>query len=175
MKIEEALRELREERRSVSAPPTVEAAVFAEFRRTRRKTRVAWWVWLVPAVAAAAIVLLMRPAPVSAPPSPPVVAAKVQPPPIVETVEPVAIAPVRKSAPKRAAPREVYTAFHAVPGGDPFAPFDRGQLVRVQLPRTAMSYFGLPVNPARGELVKADVVLGEDGMARAIRFVQDRY
>lgn len=175
MKIEEALRELREDRRSAGAPPAVEAAVLAEFRRTRRKTRVAWWVWLVPAAAAAAVVMLMRPEPVSAPPAP-VAAVKIQPPAIVEEVRPPAvILPVRKAAPKRPTPREVYTAFHAVPGGDPFAPFDRGQMVRVQLPRTAMSYFGLPVNPARGELVKADVVLGEDGMARAIRFVQDRY
>jgi hypothetical protein len=41
------------------------------------------------------------------------------------------------------------------------------------MPRAALVRFGVPV---RGDLawepVKADVVFGEDGMARAIRFVK---
>jgi hypothetical protein len=48
-----------------------------------------------------------------------------------------------------------------------------GQLVRVQLPRSALLAFGLPMNVNRyDEKVKADVFFGADGMARAIRFVQ---
>lgn len=48
-----------------------------------------------------------------------------------------------------------------------------GQLVRVQLPRSALIAFGLPMNINRyDEKVKADVFFGADGMARAIRFVQ---
>jgi len=48
-----------------------------------------------------------------------------------------------------------------------------GQLVRVQLPRSALVAFGLPMNVNRyDEKVKADVFFGSDGMARAIRFVQ---
>lgn len=47
------------------------------------------------------------------------------------------------------------------------------QLVRVEMPRYAMARFGLPVNMERyDERVKADVWLGADGLARAIRFVQ---
>ena len=50
---------------------------------------------------------------------------------------------------------------------------DSGRVVRVQLPRSALARFGLPVNAERaGEPVKADVLLGEDGTARAIRFVR---
>src|ERR1051325_5826531 len=50
---------------------------------------------------------------------------------------------------------------------------DGGQIVRVQLPRAALANFGLPVNMDRyNEKVKADVIYGVDGMARAIRFVQ---
>lgn len=50
---------------------------------------------------------------------------------------------------------------------------DAGQLVRVELPRSAMARFGLPVNMERyGERVKADVLVSADGLARAIRFVQ---
>jgi hypothetical protein len=48
-----------------------------------------------------------------------------------------------------------------------------GQLVRVQLPRSALIAFRLPMNINRyDEKVKADVFFGADGMARAIRFVQ---
>lgn len=50
---------------------------------------------------------------------------------------------------------------------------DGGQVVRVELPRYAMARFGLPVNMDRyDERVKADVWVGADGLARAIRFVQ---
>jgi hypothetical protein len=50
---------------------------------------------------------------------------------------------------------------------------DGGQIVRVELPRSALANFGLPVNMDRyNEKVKADVLLGVDGMAHAIRFVQ---
>ena len=50
---------------------------------------------------------------------------------------------------------------------------DGGQLVRVELPRSALVAFGLPMNFNRyDEKVKADVFFGSDGMARAIRFVQ---
>ena len=50
---------------------------------------------------------------------------------------------------------------------------DGGQLVRVELPRSALVAFGLPMNVNRyNEKVKADVFFGADGMARAIRFVQ---
>ena len=45
--------------------------------------------------------------------------------------------------------------------------------MRVELPRSAMASFGVPVNMDRfGERVKADVFVSADGFARAIRFVQ---
>jgi hypothetical protein len=50
---------------------------------------------------------------------------------------------------------------------------DGGQIVRVELPRSTLASFGLPVNMDRyNERVKADVVLGVDGVAHAIRFIQ---
>ena len=50
---------------------------------------------------------------------------------------------------------------------------DGGQIVRVELPRSALTKFGLPVNMERyNEKVKADVLFGVDGLAHAIRFVQ---
>jgi hypothetical protein len=48
-----------------------------------------------------------------------------------------------------------------------------GQIVRVELPRAALANFGIPMNMDRyKERVKADVLLGADGLAHAIRFVQ---
>lgn len=48
-----------------------------------------------------------------------------------------------------------------------------GRMVRVELPHSAMATFGLPVNMDRAnERVKADVLLGVDGVAQAIRFVR---
>ena len=58
-------------------------------------------------------------------------------------------------------------------GASAAPPLESGQLVRVQLPRSALASFGLPLSAERGnEPVKADVLLGNDGLARAIRFVR---
>jgi hypothetical protein len=52
-------------------------------------------------------------------------------------------------------------------------PMERGRVIRVQMPRSALIAFGLPVNIERADTpVKADLLVGEDGMARAIRFVR---
>jgi hypothetical protein len=70
---------------------------------------------------------------------------------------------------------EYATDFIPFASASDLAPAEIGQVVRVRLPRTAMESFGLPVNWDRGlEPIQADVLLGEDGLARAIRFVQDR-
>ena len=63
------------------------------------------------------------------------------------------------------------TAFYALPNaGDPL---EFGAVVRVRLPRSAMRLAGLPVNEERlAERIQADVLLGQDGTARAVRFVQ---
>jgi hypothetical protein len=58
-------------------------------------------------------------------------------------------------------------------GVPPATPLEGGQLVRVQLPRAALASLGLPLNIEReNEPVKADVLLGNDGLAHAIRFVR---
>lgn len=69
--------------------------------------------------------------------------------------------------------REIATDFMPLGYLNPAALQDGGQIVRVELPRSTLVNFGLPVNMDRyNEKVKADVLLGVDGMARAIRFVQ---
>jgi hypothetical protein len=52
--------------------------------------------------------------------------------------------------------------------------FDSGLVVRVQVPRSTLISMGLPMNVENSsELVKADVVVGDDGVARAIRLVRN--
>jgi len=69
---------------------------------------------------------------------------------------------------------ESVTEFISLVADAPAAtPLEGGQLVRVQLPRSALASLGLPLNIEReNESVKADVLLGNDGLARAIRFVR---
>ena len=69
--------------------------------------------------------------------------------------------------------REVVTHFVSVGYGSALDLQDGGQLVRVDLPRSALSRFGLPMNMDRAdERITADVLIGTDGLARAIRFVE---
>jgi hypothetical protein len=69
--------------------------------------------------------------------------------------------------------REVATEFIPLSYSSGVSFQDGGQIVRVELPRSALVNFGLPVNMDRlNEKVKADVWLGVDGLAHAIRFVQ---
>lgn len=57
-------------------------------------------------------------------------------------------------------------------GGDQ-RPMESGKVIRVQIPHSALIAFGLPVNIEWADVpVKADLLIGEDGMARAIRFVR---
>jgi hypothetical protein len=65
--------------------------------------------------------------------------------------------------------------FIAVPYASPIGPYERADLVRVNVPVTALAQWGLPVstfNP--NQRVDAEVVLGEDGLARAVRLVSNR-
>lgn len=68
--------------------------------------------------------------------------------------------------------REVTTAFFPltyseVPAADP-------QVIRMQVPRAALQTFGVVSFDAAGDssTVLADVVVGNDGLARAVRFVR---
>jgi hypothetical protein len=71
---------------------------------------------------------------------------------------------------------EIATDFLPVAGFNDPADLESGQILRVELPRSALLSFGLPVDPDRAsERVKADVLVGGDGVARAIRFVSGSF
>ena len=68
---------------------------------------------------------------------------------------------------------EYATDFFPLAYGGDQKPMESGEVIRVQMPRSALIAFGLPVNVERADVpVKADLLVGEDGLARAIRFVR---
>lgn len=68
---------------------------------------------------------------------------------------------------------EITTDFMPLTNREALAQMDGGQVMRVELPRSALMSFGLPMDMERAtERIKADVVVGNDGLARAIRFVR---
>lgn len=68
---------------------------------------------------------------------------------------------------------EVVTEFFPLREGEDITAFESGRLLRVELPGSALSEVGLSVQPETLDTpVKADVMLGDDGLARAIRFVR---
>lgn len=91
-------------------------------------------------------------------------------------VHPVSNKPARTS-PRRGHPAsrsaEVATEFLPLTFVDDSRAQESGHVVRVKVPRSALIAFGVPMNMERaGELITADLVVGDDGLARAIRFVQ---
>lgn len=68
---------------------------------------------------------------------------------------------------------DIATDFIPLMNRETLAQMDGGQVMRVELPRSALMSFGLPMDMERAtERIKADVVVGNDGLARAIRFVR---
>ena len=81
------------------------------------------------------------------------------------------LAPASPSIPEQQA--DAASEFLPV-GGPELPPVESVQILRVRVPRDILWSFGFPVNPERGrEPVQADIVVGQDGMTRAIRFVRE--
>jgi hypothetical protein len=172
--------------------PAVKAALMAEFRRRRVVTpmrRPALW-WIAGVAAAAALLLAVfatrgRREQPAVPPVTTVQAATSAPPVTAPPVESIApppapkrvARPVRVAAKPRPAPAgeppEVATEFFIIPYAEPLRPEERADVFRIQVPRASMSAFGLPVGGGRLDArIQADVLAGEDGVARAIRFIR---
>ena len=64
------------------------------------------------------------------------------------------------------------TGFVPWPGAEAWPPFESGSLVRLDLPVSAVLALGLPVPASTVSVVQAEIVVGQDGFARAVRFVQ---
>jgi voltage-gated potassium channel Kch len=56
--------------------------------------------------------------------------------------------------------------------GEDLREMDGAQVVQIELPRTALAAFGWPAGDAQSGAVTAEVIMGHDGVARAIRLVE---
>ena len=71
---------------------------------------------------------------------------------------------------------EVVTEFFSLREGEEPAAAENLRIVRVELPASALGEAGLPVPPGAANVsVTADVLLGDDGLARAVRFVREGF
>jgi len=99
--------------------------------------------------------------------------------PVAPPNQRAAAAPARKTARRQArqaapepAETEVATDFFVVPYSEPLRPEESKRIMRVNVPRMTLAAFGVPVNPERAmDPIQADVLVGEDNLARAMRFV----
>jgi hypothetical protein len=161
------------------------------------RSKLGWWAAAAVAAAAAIVFAVMLPtwrsAPVRNPqPTVAVKAPPIETPTVAPNVQPgselpsdVPVTAPRKQRVLRPKSRPFITAGTsetiARNGTNEFVPLtylatataiDTGTIVRVQLSRAALARLGLPINiEGSNESVKAEVVIGDDGVARAIRLV----
>ena len=127
----------------------IEGALLAEFDRTNRRKRVLSWTIAAGAIAATVAIIL---------------SVKDQPP-AIPAAAPVAVA-VSEDPPESEQP------FVQIPYVAPLAPYERTQVVRMEVPVSALIAAGFQMRTADpGAHAEADVVVGQDGRARAVRLV----
>jgi hypothetical protein len=166
-----ALRALAEQDREREAPEEVEGRLLAAFKRRRARKKVRMVALATLAVAAAMTLFFARTQPQPKQIAPVLVSQQ----PIVVAAAPATMpVPVPKATPKarpvKRQPQEVVTQFF--PLLDVAPPFESGELLRVTVPASTMRTVGLPVNEDHlTDRVYADVLVGQEGLARAIRFV----
>jgi hypothetical protein len=161
----------------MSTPDRVERVLVERMRQARRR---AAGMRVFAAGAIAATVLfglgLLRDREESAPvaaiapaPAAPAVAVAAEAAPAIEPAKPAR----RRRANRERAPRMETAEFIPVGAWQAIEPMERGSIVRVRLSKSTLPALGIPVSPdVWNETVPADVVLGEDGTMRAVRFVR---
>jgi hypothetical protein len=66
--------------------------------------------------------------------------------------------------------------FNTLPGAAGLPEFESGTIVRVGLPMASLPAYGVDISRAGGDgAVEADVLVGQDGQARAIRLVTSQH
>lgn len=165
--IDKALRELRAEYRQAEAPASLRRRVAGAFKPARREWGLAWMA--VPAAVALVIALGTTHVPAVEPlelrawaPTAPQVGLTPKPA--------IRIARRPKAAAKEA---EIVSDFFPLRAGPVLAPGEVGQVVRTKLARWEARRFGLTWGD--GPDVPADVLVGWDGSARAVRLVHTAF
>jgi len=155
--------------RSGSAPERVEQNILVAFRRQKKLRAARRWGLGTLAATVAPVALglywMQRPD-IIAPPSP-LVAHIVAP----QLVEPDPAPRMRHRRMTR--PEEIVSPYYPLPSADSLPAPDAEAVVRMMVPRSTLQLVGFPLSEVpKPEFIRADVVVGQDGMARAIRFVR---
>ena len=131
------------------APMEVEARLLAEFRKRSRLRRTRAWMSVasVGAIAAAIAVLVWI--------------GPLEPKPVA--LQPYATVLADDGA----------ASFYPLPDADALPPVESAMVVRVQMPMASLELIGFPINQDRtADPVEAEVLLGQDGLARGVRLVE---
>jgi len=187
-RLTEALRIVRADAATALPPPAAELLLLAEFNRVRRKPAPPVRYRIAAGALAASLLagwagwtLLERsPAPATKQ-SPVVIAARANSPAPPATTAPEVPKTVRPKRHKPALPPSPAPAetlaendapFVSIPFTAPLAPYERADVVRVELPVSALIAAGLPVRvPDPAARARADLLVSEDGRARAVRLI----
>jgi hypothetical protein len=171
-KLLEGLRELAADGPR-EAPVFVEERLVGELqRRSRVRLRNRWMGVGVAAIAAGlALMVWARLEPAGPAPTMARLGGPVASTPVKQASVPVL--PQASPQSGELAINEVAINFYRLPDADDLPPIESATIVRVQLPMSSLRLIGLPVSEDRAaELVQADMLLGQDGLARGVRLVQ---
>jgi hypothetical protein len=156
------LRAMAGEWKRIQAPPPVEERLLAAFRaqagtlppsKVRRMPGLAWAAALAATLAIGVIVMRDRRQPTH-----------------LATAQNLESAALESTYGLEGAADD---GFVPLPGAAQLPPAEDVDLVRVELPRSAMRQIGIEVSPERAsEKIQADVMVGADGLARSVRFVE---
>ncbi len=156
----EDIRELMEDLRALGAegpheaPGYIEERLRVEFRKRSRRRNLLTWIPAFGAAAAAAITLALW-----------IPGVKHKPASVPAVVAARAVAP--------AAEDEADTSFYPLPEAEALPAVENAMVVRVQLPVSSLQLMGVPVSDEGADAsVQADLLLGQDGLARAVRLAE---
>jgi ferric-dicitrate binding protein FerR (iron transport regulator) len=144
-RLSSAMKHLAAECADAEPPAEMEAALLAEFEQERRRKKRSPILIATGAIAASVCAFVA-----------------LEHPPFAKHAAPAMPAPVEQSE----------APFVPIPYLAPPAPYERIEVVRMQVPVAALIAAGVPVRTADpGARVEADVMVGQDGRARAVRLV----
>jgi hypothetical protein len=135
------------------APRCIEEHLRVEFRRQNRRRNLVTWVPSFSVAAAAGIALLLW------------VHSEKPKPALVSAVVARVVVP--------GADEDSDSSFYPLPEAEALPAVENAMVVRVQLPVSSLQLMGVPVTEERADAsVQADLLLGQDGLARAVRLAQ---
>lgn len=178
--LETVLAELRQRHRQLEAPAhlavVLSTATYASQSQLRR--RIGWRAWAIAAAILIVVVawranrtgLVVDPRPLRTNLAP---AAESYPPTAKADAAMSNVAPTMAArVPVAATPNELMTEFVALPGSAGLPPPIETSVLQLRLRKGELRRYGFDIPPSSAaEFVRADFVIGDDGLARAVRFV----